>query len=73
MTLFARAAGVVATFSVALALTTRDFSFLSLDSLGEKNRPVSQVIALLNEMSTQLQTEARFSSLVKCLDTTWGM
>ena len=49
----------------ARSATTRDFSVLSSDSLGDKNRPVSQVIALLKEMSTQLQTGARFSLLVK--------
>ena len=51
--------------STSRSATTRDFSVLSSDSLGEKSRPVSQVIALLNEMSTQLQTGARFSLLVK--------
>ena len=51
--------------STSRSATTRDFSVLSSDSLGEKNRTVSQVIALLKEMSTQLQTGARFSLLVK--------
>ena len=51
--------------TTARSATTRDFSVQSTDSLGDKNRPVSQVIALLNEMSTQLQTGARLSLLVK--------